>query len=339
MSSTMRDIAKKAGVSVNTISRALSNRPEISEETKNRILAIAKEMNYLPNETAKALLSGNTKTLGVLISDNVNPFFAKQIRGIEEVARESGYSVFLCNTNEQYTQEIEAITSLRVKRVNGLLITPSLGKYDHIMQLKKDKFPFVLLNRHLDDPEIDCVRNDNQQGAYEGVRCLTQLGHRNILHVTGPQYVSSVYERMRGYQKALEESGVSFNRDLVLNTDLSLEGGYRKVKDSFLKLNPRPTAIFAYSDLLAIGVLKALREMRLKVPEDVALVGYDDIEVASFVESPLTTVAQDAYEIGRMGTQILLDRINWSGDEPWVPKQVILKPELKVRVSSGEKIN
>jgi len=335
MSVTMRDIAELAGVSLITVSRALNNKPDVNKETRARILAIAQELSYTPNVLARALVSGNSETLGVVVSDNANPFCAAQIRGIEETARAGGYGVILCNASESYDLELEAIRMLREKRVDGILITPVQPESHYIQRLKEDGIPFVLLNRHMDDPDIDCVLNDNFQGAYEATKHLVELGHRRIVHITCEHHVSSVRERLAGYRQALEEAGIPYDPHLVFYTDMTLEGGYCQAKAVMERVSPRPTAVFTFDDLMAIGVLKALREMGIRVPDDVALVGYDDIEVAPFVEPPLTTVAQQAYEIGQRGTQILLERLQWPEDEEWKPYRVVFKPELKVRGSTS----
>jgi len=335
MGVTMWDIARRAGVSVTTVSRALNDKPDISKQTKARILAIAEELNYAINVHAQALASGDSKTLGLIVADSANPFYAKITRGVEDTARAHGYGVILCNTSEDSEREIGAHQMLREKRVDGMLITSILTGLDPLRRLEQESVPFVLLNRYLEGIDADCVLNDNRQGAYEATAHLCALGHRRIIHLTGPQQISSVRERLAGYREALEEHDIPFDPQLVLRCDLKLEGGYQLAKAAIPTLSPRPTAVFAYSDLLAIGVLKALRELGLRVPQDIALVGYDDIEFAPFVEPPLTTVAQYAYEIGQKGTEILLEKIHWPEEKEWKPQRVVFKPELRVRASSG----
>jgi LacI family transcriptional regulator len=335
MSATMKDIAKKAGVSLTTVSRALNNKSEIGKETRERILAIAQELKYAPNVHARALASGDSKTLGLIVADSANPFYAKLIRGVEDVCSAQAFGVILCNTNEQPDQEIRAHQMLREKRVDGMLITSIRTGLLPLRELQQENIPFVLLNRYLESFGVDCVLNDNHQGAYEATAHLCGLGHRRIVHLTGAQQISSVRDRLAGYHQALEEYGIPFDPQLVLHCDLRLEGGYQQAKAVIPTISPRPTAVFAYSDLLAIGVLKALRELGWRVPQDIALVGYDDIEFAPFVDPPLTTVAQLAYEIGQKGTEILLERISLPEDQVWTPQRIVFKPLLKVRVSSG----
>mgnify|MGYP005836940369 CR=1 FL=1 len=335
MGVTMRDIARRAGVSVITVSRALNNRPDVSKATRARILAIAQECNYAPNVLARALASGDSKTLGLIVADSANPFYAKIIRGVEDTASSQGYGVILCNTNEDPDHELRAHQLLREKRVDGVLTTSIRSGSAPLRRLQEEGIPFVLLNRYLDDLDADCVLNDNRQGAYEATAHLCRLGHRRIAHLTGSDQISSVRERLAGYRQALKEHDIPYDERLVLRCDLRLEGGYQCVKASMADPGPRPTAIFTYSDLLAIGTLKALRELRLRVPGDVALVGYDDIEFAAFVDPPLTTAAQFMYEIGQTGAQILLERIRGPEEELRTPRRVVFRPELRIRASSG----
>ncbi len=335
MSATMKDIAKKAGVSLTTVSRALNNKSDIGKDTRERILAIAHELNYAPNIHARALASGDSKTLGLIVADSANPFYAKLIRGVEDVCSAHGFGVILCNTNEQPDQEVRAHQMLREKRVDGMLITSIRTGLLPLRELQQENIPFVLLNRYLESFGVDCVLNDNRQGAYEATVHLCGLGHRRIVHLTGAEQISSVRDRLAGYCQALEEYGIPFDPQLVLQCNLRLEGGYQQAKTIIPTISPRPTAVFAYSDLLAIGVLKALRELGWRVPQDIALVGYDDIEFAPFVDPPLTTVTQLAYEIGQKGTEILLHRISLPEEQVWIPQRIVFQPMLKLRVSSG----
>ncbi len=333
MTTAMKDVAREAGVSINTVSRALNGKPDVNEDTKKRILEIADRLNYVPNFLAKGLVTKKTKTIGVIVSDNANPFFARIIKGIEDYARSRGYSIILCNTDERYEREEEVVRLFREKRVDGLLITPipSPKKRTDILELKELGVPFVLLNRHIEQTMTDYVINDNVYGAYLAVSHLVKLGHKRIGHISGPSQISSVRGRLEGYKKALFKNNIEFDNSLVKESNLKMEDGYRLMKE-FLELENRPTAVFAYSDLLAIGVLKALKEAKLKVPKDIALVGYDDIEFSSLLEIPLTTVHQPRYRIGEEGAKILINRIEKKDSEGF--QQIVLKPELVIRESA-----
>lgn len=333
MSTTMKDVAREAGVSINTVSRALNGKPDVNEDTKKRILEIADRLNYVPNSLAKGLVTKNTKTIGVIVSDNANPVFARIIKGTEDFARSKGYNIILCNTDEKYEREEEALRLLREKRVDGLVITltPAQKKRTDILELKRSGVPFVLLNRHMDEMITDYVINDNVYGAYLAVTHLVKSGHKRIGYISGPSHISSATERLEGYRKALLENNIEFDNSLVKESNLKMEDGTRLMKE-FLQLENRPTAVFAYSDLLAIGVLKALKETKLRVPKDMALVGYDDIEFSSLLEVPLTTVHQPRYRIGEEGAKILINRIEKKDSEGL--HQIVLKPELVIREST-----
>jgi len=333
LSVTIKDIAKQASVSINTVSRALNGKPDVNEETKKRIIEIAKRLNYVPNFLAKGLVTKNTKTIGVIISDNSNPFFAKIIKGIEDFARSEGYSIILCNTDEEYEKEEDAIYLLQQKQVDGFLITLTSTQKERIdvLKLKRAEIPFVLLNRHMDNIMTDYVINDNIYGAYIAINHLVKLGYKRIGYISGPPQISSVRERLEGYRKALFENNIEFDNSLIKESNLKMEDGTILMRE-LLELENLPTAVFTYSDFLAIGVLKAIKEAELKIPEDIALVGYDDIEFSAFLEVPLTTVHQPRYRIGEKGARILINRIEGKGSKDL--QQIILKPELVIRKSA-----
>jgi LacI family transcriptional regulator len=338
MRTTLHDIAQKAGVSLITVSRALNDHPDVSPETRQRIQRIAGELNYIPNLQARALAGGQSQTLGLVVADNANPYYARLIRAVEDTARGAGYSVILCNTAEDAGRELQAEQMLRAKGVDGMLITSIQSGSEPLRQLEAEGMPFVLLNRYLDDYITDCVLNDNRQGAYDLTAHLCRLGHQRIAHLTGPEQISSVRERLEGYRQALAESGAAYDPALVLRCDLGMEDGCRQVEALLNSATPRPTAVFAYSDLLALGVLRALHARGMQVPRDMALAGYDDIEFAALVEPPLTTVAQQAYQIGQKGAELLIQKIQRPQSEPWPCQRIVYKPQLIIRSSSGSAV-
>ncbi|HHY97537.1 MAG TPA: LacI family transcriptional regulator, partial [Firmicutes bacterium] len=306
---TIKDIAERAGVSVNTVSRALNNKPEISPETREKIIEIARSLNYTPNILARSLVLKQTYTLGLVVPDNSDPFYAQLAKGVEATAIKRQYNSILCNTDENPNKEIDVLKLLREKRVDGILITTVQKDAAYFKEMLRDEIPFVFLNRHMDDLDVDYVVNDNVAGAYEAVSFLIQLGHKRIAHITGPAHLSSVREREKGYRKALEDHGLEASGSLIFRSDsLKIAAGYNVMK-SLLASDSRITAVFAFCDLLAIGAYKAIIEAGLNVPGDISIIGYDDIEFAEFLEVPLTTVAQPTYEIGQIGTEILIERL------------------------------
>ena len=337
MTATMSDIAKKCGVSLTTVMRALKDKGEISQATKERILQAARELEYMANVPARILAGGKSKIIGLMVADNANPYYAKLIRGVENVAKQNGYGIILYNTDETMELELGGHLMLNEYRVDGLLITSIISGSAPLENLSKNSIPYVLLNRYIEGYDADSVRSDNQVGAYLITSHLCRLGHKRIMHITGNESISSVRERLQGYKRALAEHGIAFDKDLVVKCDLKMEGGYKCTLHALDRLTSKPTAIFAYSDLLATGVFRALKERGMRIPGDMAVAGYDNIDFAPFLEPPLTTVEQYAYEIGQNGMNILLEKINLQEGNIWQKREMIIKPELIIRESCGKK--
>ncbi len=335
MTSIMKDIAKKCGVSITTVSRALRDKEDISRETKDRILKVAKDMEYTANVPARVLAGGRSNTIGLIVADNSNPYFARLILGIEEVAKQNKFGVILYNTSEDPELETQGYRMLSEKRVDGLVITSIRSGKEPLISLQKKGVPFVLLNRYIENFNTDWVKSDNSYGAYHLTKFLCTLGHKRILHITGSEEISSVRERLAGYKQALSEHQIAFDPQLILHCDLKMDGAYQCTKEALSGLNPLPTAIFAYSDMIAVGVMKTIHENHLKIPGDIALVGYDNIDYSEFLEPSLTTVDQFAYEIGRKGMEILLEKIFQPKEKSWEEKHVTIQPEIIIRESSG----
>ena len=328
---TLKDIAKRAGVSTTTVSRALNGKPNINIQVKQRILEIAEALEYTPNTIARSLRVKKTDSVGVIIADIADPFFAPIVRGIENVTKKKGYDIILCDTDEKYSEEVKALQLLVRKRVDGLIVTPAQTKYQSIMELKRKRIPFVLLCRYFDLIEADCITTDDAQGAFTANQHLISRGHNKILFLNGPMYVSSARERLAGYKQALRENGIEFNDSLVSEGNLTMEDGYRVMRHHLSKGRIQFTAVFTYSDFVALGVMKALEEKRLRIPEDVAIVGFDDINFSSLLKIPLTTVRIPKYELGQESMRLLCERIERGIGEP---RKVVLKTKLIIRKSS-----
>lgn len=330
---TMKDIATRADVSVNTVSRALRNKDDISEETRSKIIRIANELGYTYNTLARDLRQRRTSTIGVIVSDNSNPFFARVIRGIQDEARDRGYQIILANTDEDYDMEVSAIGLMLEKRVDGILIVPVGTSTDNIMLLQERGIPTVLLVRNFGTLECSYVVNDDVLGAYLATQCLLKHQNRPIVFLNGHNGVSDSMKRFAGFRKAIEESGGVFDEESVIWGCIDLDDGYRAASALLDQAKP-PISLFCFSDYVAIGAIKAIREHHLAVPDDVAVVGYDDIEIVSCLEVPLTTVDHARYSIGRTGTGVLIDIIEQK-IEPGEKTRIVLKPRLVERESSG----
>jgi len=328
----MQDVAREAGVSVNTVSRALAGKPDVSPETRARVLEVAERLGYRPNKLARGLRSNKTGTIGVVVTDIANPFFGALVKGVERAARQHDYSIILQDTDEDYEREREAIQVMLAERVDGLLITPVQTGTETIEELKEAGLPFVLLGRHFDDLETDYVVTDDVEGGFLATEHLIKLGHKRIAMINGPLHISSARERFQGYKKALDHYGIELDESIVSAGATTTEEGYELTK-SLLDRPARPTAIFAYSDFVAFGVMRAIREARLKVPEDVAVVGYDDVEFSSHLEVPLTTVKIPKGLLGERAVESLLNKIDGKVSDR-KPEQIVLQVKVVTRAST-----
>ncbi len=337
---TMMDIAKKAQVSRQTVSDVLNDKwkeKRISEETRRRIQATAQQLNYRRNNIARSLVMKKTNILGLLIPCVTHSFWPQLARSVEETARENGYHILLCHMDDDCQREVEKINLLLEYRVAGLIVSPAHDRQDVniYIQLLNDRMNFVLVDKCLNGIECNFVGTDDRAGAYEAVTHLINLGHRHIAHIRGPQSASTAKGRLQGYRQALADNNVAFDPSLVEENGFQREDGY-KAAEKFLKLDKKPTAIFAVTDMAAIGAMQALKERGLKVPEDMAVVGFADIEAASIVDPPLTTVRELVMEMGRTAVQIILKEIEGKEREEREDTQkIILKPTLVVRKSCG----
>ena len=327
---TIRDVAKKAGVSVATVSHVINGTRKVAPETEARVRRAMEELGYQPNAIAQSLRKRTTYAVGILVSDITNPFFATLVRGAEDAALEAGYSVIVCNSDEDPQKEDMYIRALWRRRIDGMLIAPTRdGTSPAIQELVQRKLPFVFVDRRAKGIEADAVLSDNIGGAYLVTKHLIERGHKRIGIVLGIPGATTTEERLLGYRQALEETGLPFTEDLVVWGGYRMEGG-RKACAKLLSLSDPPTAIFSTNNLMTVGVLQELSHRSIKIPEEVAVVGFDDLEWAEIVYPPLTVVAQRPYEIGYQAFKILLRRLNRSEGM----QEVRVSVELKIRRSS-----
>ena len=324
---TLKMVAEKAGVSVNTASRAINNKSDINEKTKKRVLKVAQELGYVQNATAVALRTKKTRTLGVVIADNRNPFYAEVLNGIEEAAREKNYHIILANTQRDYRKEEEAINLLLAKRVDGLLITPVQDRDDDIKKLIKANIPFVVVGRDFENIEVEAVYNDEVKGGFLATEYLIKKGHKRIALIDGFLYKSPAKGRLEGYKKALNKYRIPLDDLLISVGDINMEDGYERTKQ-MLEKNIDFTAIFAYNDMMAFGSMQAIKEKGLRIPEDIGLVGYDDIPFSSLISPSLTTIRLKKQDLGIESVELLLSRINGNRKKT---KKIMLDVELVKR--------
>jgi len=294
---------------------------------------MAEEMGYRPNVIAQGLKRKGTKTIALVVPDISNPYFITVAIGVQEKIRAFGYHMILANTNRNLETEAEEIEVLCHRMIDGLVICPlSEASVTCLSYLRAHKVPFVIVSRDIRGIDITAVLPDDFYGAYLATAHLADLGHTRIAHIAGPWKSSVTEDRIAGYKAALSERGLSTDEKLIVTGPFDMSGGYEGGR-RFLERDDPPTAIFAANDLIAIGVLGYTREKGLRVPEDIALVGFDDIEVARYLEVPLTTVAQPAREIGNRAGELLYEALNSPSESPF--SRVIMRPTIVIRESSG----
>ncbi|HEX5810084.1 MAG TPA: LacI family DNA-binding transcriptional regulator [Anaerolineales bacterium] len=327
---TIREVAESAGVSYATVSHVINNTRIVSPETRERVLAAMNTLNYRPNMLARSLRQGKTNTLGLVLPDSANPFFAEISRAIEDEAFKKGYSVFLCNTELDTERELFYVDVLSKKQVDGIIFVAAGDQADSLDFLRHRNMPVVMIDRDLPNVEVDAVLTDHQQGGWLATRHLIELGHTHIACIAGPSSITPSAERITGYRMALEQAGLPCDENLIVRGDYHAQSGMEATR-LILEMNPRPTAIFALNDLMALGALRAAAEAGYSVPRDLAIIGYDDLELAHFTNPPLTTIAQPKKEIGAQAVNLLVDRMS-SRNRP--PSRVVLAPALIVRRST-----
>lgn len=314
-SATLKDIANKTGYSVNTVSRALRDKDDIALATRERIKAVALEMGHIGNTLASSLRLGYTNTIAVILSDVSNPHFAVMMKEIEGRAGENGYSSFLINTNEDEELELQAIQSALNKSVDGIIICPTQKSEKNILYLKKSGLPFVLIGRHFDTVDTDYVVCNDELGGYQATRELLDLGHRNILMLHGPIYISSARERLAGYRRAYAEAGVPVDESLIHEVSVTAKGDEQILCCELSQGRPF-TAVFAFSDFLAWEVWHCLRQQGLEVPRDCSLIGFDHIQSRLPLPFPLTSISSYKGQMSTAAADLLIKRMKDCPDGP-----------------------
>jgi len=337
---TIKDIAKMAKVSPTAVSMALNDQPRIAAKTKARILQIAHQLGYQPNFVARSLVKKKTHTIGLIITTILNPFYPELAKGIEDKASESGYNIILCSTNYDLKLEKYYIDILRSKGVDGIIFSSVETRDPNIKALIEDRFPFVLVNRRVHNPllskRLDYIVLDNCAGGYMAMEHLCRLGHRRIAIVAGGFNISTAVERTEGARKAMKDYAIKAEPSLLAECHFSKEMAYDATK-RFLQMRNPPTALFVENDYMALGAREAILDTGLRIPEDVALVGFDDIAAAALKGVEITTISQKKYEMGSLAVRILIDKIEQK--TPSMVNQIILQPEIIIRNSCGFRLH
>jgi LacI family transcriptional regulator len=329
---TIREVAKLAGVSPITVSRVINGADYVNNKTKKRVQAAIRQMGYVPNTLARSLRSRRTSTLALVLTDITNPFWTTVARGAEDAASQAGFSMMLGNTDESEEKQGRYITALLEKRIDGILFVPVGNTAAVLRMVKRQNVPVVVLDRRISGAKADVVRCDSEGGAYRLTNLLLSLGHRRIAVLSGPANISTAEDRVRGYQRALAEQGIPLRPEWMPSGRFTVESG-AEMAGRVLNLSPRPTAIFAGNNFIAIGALKALQDARLRVPQDMALVGFDDLPANLTVDPFLTVAKQPAYDMGRSAAELLMARL--AGTAPRGYQEVVLPTEVEIFQSSG----
>jgi LacI family transcriptional regulator len=327
---TIKDIARRAEVSYATVSRALNDKPGVRESTRRRVIALAEELAYTPNAIARGLVKRQTHTLGLIIPDITNPFYPEVARGIEDAAAEAGYSIFLCNTNWERRREQQYLSLLAEKRVDGVIIAPIDRQAAGVESAVPRAVPVVYVASAPQDTQASFVIIDNVRGGLLATEHLIEAGYTTVGFIGSPEDSNTMDARLEGYRRAMQAHGLPVLDRYIQLGSFRQQTGYDIIRRLILA-GDRPRAVFAENDLLALGVVQGIKECGLKVPADVAVVGFDDIPFAGFPEVQLSTVAQPKYEMGRKAVEVLLERLA-APEAP--PRRILLEPQLVVRRSS-----
>jgi len=328
--STILDVAKLAEVSTATVSRVINSPEAVRDQTRKKVIRAMKICNYKYNALARGFATKQSNTIGLIIPNINNPVFADSTQGVQDCADKRKVQVILGNSYYQYDQEEKLVNTLREKQVDGLIITTTKLKGAVLKTLLDEDFPFVLLFSTIKGGPMSAVGVDNYRGGYRATEHLVTLGHRRIGMVAGSFSITDrSYHRWHGYRMCLRDHGISYDKELLVQTDYSLESGRDAVK-KLLALKDQPSAVFCSNDYIALGAMKGARELGLNLPSDLSIVGFDDMQTASYLVPALTTIRQPAYEIGEIATELLFQRM----ETPTKPVQRMFESSLIIREST-----
>ena len=327
----MKEIAKIAGVSLGTVSHVLNKSAPVRENLRKRVMDAVDAVGYQPSQLARGLRLDKTNMIGMIIPDVTNPFFPAVVRGAEDVAFANGYRLILCNTDNDHSKEIVHLNELRTFLPSGLIVIPS-NFSDLTAQAesyRKSGTAVVCVDRLPKGWDGDTVTADNEKGAYEATSYVLRQGHRQLAMVMGPRHLTNAQDRLTGFKRALHEKKIPIGPEYIQEASFDQHGGYAKTM-LLLRMIPRPTVIFAANDMIAFGALLAFREAGLHCPEDISLIGFDNLQFAEMTSPPLSSVSQPGFQMGTTAAQILIDRVR-GDDGP--AKHLVLETALKIRDS------
>ena len=327
---TIKDVAAMAGISYTTVSHVVNKTRPVSEPVRLKVEEAIARLDYVPSAVARSLKAKSTATIGLLVANSLNPYFAELARGIEDYCERNNYCVILCNCDDDPDKQRNYVRVLLEKRVDGLVVASAGGDLGLASGLTGVRTPMVIVDRSLEGIDADLVRIDHEQGAYLATRHLLDLGHRAVACIGGPAITSVAQLRLAGYLRALSEAGITPQARWMVESDFSCTGGY-EAANRLLAADP-PSAVFACNDMMGIGVLRAAAERQIRVPEQLSVIGFDDVQMSRYVYPALTTVGQSILQLGETAAQVLLRRIATPGRSV---EQLIVAPSLVLRESTG----
>ena len=328
---TIKDVARQAGVSISTVSRVLNKSSYVKKSTFERVEAVIRELGYSPNHIARSLSKGTTGIIGAILPDISNPFFPALARGIADAAVSRGYTLILCNTDGYAAQEESSVRVLLEKQVDGIVFVAGSSAAVELVLTASKACPVAVIDRQVKGVSCDMVTVDNYRGSFEMTRHLLDTGHKRIAYITGPMHLSTSQERLRGFRDCLAEAGVD-RVPLLFNGDFKYDTGYSFARE-IIRMGLDVPGVYCAHDLMALGAMRCFLDSGLKVPEQVAVAGFDDISMSSLTRPALTTIAQPAYQMGVTAAEFLLERL--SNGKELAPRSRILEPVLVIRDSTG----
>jgi LacI family transcriptional regulator len=328
---TIRDVAERAGVATMTVSRVINNSGYVSDATRKKVESAITDLGYVPNMLGPSLRFNQTNTLALILTDITNPFWTTVARGVEDAAQEQNYSVILCNTDENLQKQDQYLNMLLKRRIDGILFVPADNQAESVQLIQKQNVEVVVLDRNIPNVDVDVVRGDSFNGAYQLAKHLIELGHREIAVLSGPQNIFTSTERVAGFRQAMIESGLEHNLDHVYWGSFRQNPG--EIAERALQATTRPTAFLAVNNFIANGALQTFSQAGWRVPEDISLVSFDDIPAIINPTPFLTVSVQPAYEMGYQATQLLLERLRNEGPEE--RQEIVLPTEIFIRQSTA----
>lgn len=331
---TIKDVARIANVSITTVSHTINGTRKVSDELRSRVYEAMEVLGYQQNSLARGLRLGETRTIGIIIPDNSNPFFADIARYIENAGFENGYSAILCNSDDLPEKELAYIQVLIEKQVDGIIFITAGKNNQSIERLQKSHIPVVIVDRHFEAADMDEVFVDNYRGAFEAAKHLITLGHRRIGLISGPSVTDTSSSRVAGYRDALFQSGIAYDDSIIFPGNFRPESGRQGVRRLMGNDNP-PTAVFCLNDMMAVAAINELQKMGIRVPQDVSVIGYDDVGILSELADDLTTVHQPIDQMAAIASRMVIGRIQ-NKEKAFEKKVEILQPSLVIRSSTGK---